>query len=42
VDDFHSKGIRVAAEGGEEKEEFDCLVGLGVDLFQGYYLARPK
>ena len=23
------------------KEEFDYLVGLGADLFQGYYLARP-
>jgi len=25
----------------EEKAEFDYLVGLGVDLYQGYYLARP-
>lgn len=39
--DFHSKGLLVVAEGVEEKEEFDYLVGLGVDLFQGYYLARP-
>ncbi|MCR5688059.1 MAG: EAL domain-containing protein [Lachnospiraceae bacterium] len=39
--DFQSKGILVVAEGVEEKEEFDYLVGLGVDLFQGYYLARP-
>ena len=38
---FHSDGILVVAEGVEEKEEFDYLVGLGVDLFQGYYLARP-
>lgn len=38
---FHAKGILVIAEGVEEKEEFDYLVGLGVDLFQGYYLARP-
>ncbi len=41
LDRFHSKGILVVAEGVEEKEEFDCLVGLGVDLYQGYYLARP-
>ena len=34
-------GMTVVAEGVEEKEEFDYLVGLGVDLFQGYYLARP-
>ena len=39
--DFHSKGMLVVAEGVEEKEEFDYLVGLGVDLYQGYYLARP-
>ena len=41
VELFHSKGILVVAEGIEEKEEFDHLVGLGIDLFQGYYLARP-
>ena len=39
---FHSKDILVVAEGIEEKEEFECLVALGVDLFQGYYLARPS
>lgn len=38
---FHSMGIIVVAEGVEEREEFDCLIGLGVDLYQGYYLARP-
>ena len=38
---FHSKGMLVVAEGVEEKEEFDHLAGLGVDLFQGFYLARP-
>ena len=38
---FHSRGILVVAEGVEEKEEFDYLVGIGVDLYQGYYLARP-
>ena len=39
--DFHSRGMLVVAEGVEEKEEFDYLVGMGVDLFQGFYLARP-
>ena len=38
---FHSKGITVVAEGVEEKEEFEYLQDLGVDLYQGYYLARP-
>ena len=41
VDLFQSKDIKVVAEGVEEKEEFECLQGLGVDLYQGYYLARP-
>ena len=31
----------VVAEGIEEKEEFEYLVRLGVDLYQGYYLAHP-
>ena len=39
--DFHSKDMLVVAEGVEEKEEFEYLAGLGVDLFQGFYLARP-
>ena len=38
---FHSKNFLIVAEGIEEKEEFEYLVGLGIDLFQGYYLARP-
>ncbi len=38
---FHSKKILVIAEGVEEKEEFDFLVGLGADLYQGFYLAHP-
>ena len=39
---LHSKGKIVVAEGIETKEEFDFLVELGADLFQGYYLARPN
>ena len=41
VFEFHSKDMLVVAEGVEEKEEFDYLVRIGVDLFQGFYLARP-
>lgn len=41
VELFHIKDILVVAEGIEEKEEFEYLRGLGVDLYQGYYLARP-
>ena len=40
--EFHALGMLVVAEGVEQKAEFDYLVGLGVDLFQGYYLARPE
>ncbi|MCR4591234.1 MAG: EAL domain-containing protein [Lachnospiraceae bacterium] len=39
--EFHAKGIEVVAEGIEEKEEFEYLVGLGIDYYQGYYFARP-
>lgn len=38
---LHSMNKIVVAEGVETKEEFDFLVNLGADLFQGYYLARP-
>lgn len=34
-------GICVIAEGIETEAEFQCLRGLGVELFQGYLLARP-
>ncbi|MCR5430986.1 MAG: EAL domain-containing protein, partial [Lachnospiraceae bacterium] len=41
VEVLHEKGIRVVAEGVEREEEFDYMVSIGTDLFQGYYLARP-
>lgn len=41
IDTMHSLGKKVVAEGVETKEEFDYLVGIGADLFQGYYLAKP-
>lgn len=34
-------GIEVLAEGVERREEIDFLSGLGCNLFQGYYFARP-
>ncbi len=39
---FHERGIKVVAEGIEREEEFNYLVSIGTDLFQGYYLARPN
>lgn len=41
IEKMHKLGILVIAEGVETKEEFDYLVNLGADLFQGYYLAKP-
>ena len=35
------QGTQVLAEGIESKKELDCLLDLGIHLFQGYYLARP-
>lgn len=40
---FASKyGIKVLGEGVETKEELQTLIELGVDLVQGFYLARPN
>jgi EAL domain-containing protein (putative c-di-GMP-specific phosphodiesterase class I) len=36
-----SFGSRLVAEGVERREELACLLGLGVDLVQGFLLARP-
>ncbi len=35
-------GIKVIAEGIERREELDIVTGCGIDLAQGYYLARPS
>lgn len=41
ISTMHDLGKLVVAEGVETKEEFEYLIGIGADLFQGYYLARP-
>lgn len=33
--------MRVIAEGIERREEMEVLRDLGVELFQGFYFARP-
>ncbi|MGQ9724171.1 MAG: EAL domain-containing protein [Tepidimonas sp.] len=38
----HALGIRVVAEGIETRSELEQLRGLGVELFQGYLIARPQ
>ncbi len=37
----HDLGMRVVAEGVEEKSTSDFLSGLGCDFVQGYYFSRP-
>ncbi len=37
----HNLGLSVVAEGAETREDWDLLSGLGVDLVQGYFVAKP-
>ena len=41
VDYAHKRDILIVAEGVETAEELRKVLELGVDLLQGYYLARP-
>ena len=38
----HESGCRVVAEGVETPAELDAVAGCGIDLVQGYALARPS
>ena len=42
IDLAHALGLRVVAEGVEDKASFDMLVGLRCDLAQGYLISKPK
>ncbi len=37
----HALGLRVVAEGIEDRATWELLVGMGCDVAQGYYLSRP-
>ena len=37
----HTRNILVLAEGVETKEELETVISCGVDLLQGFYLAKP-
>ena len=37
----HSMGLRVAAEGIENKQQFEYMKQHGCDLVQGYYFSVP-
>ncbi|MDX8396775.1 MAG: EAL domain-containing protein, partial [Mariprofundaceae bacterium] len=38
----HNLGLRVVAEGVENKEEWDLLADMNCDLIQGYLISRPQ
>ncbi len=37
----HNLGLKVIAEGVENREAYDSLMSLGCDMAQGYYISRP-
>jgi EAL domain-containing protein (putative c-di-GMP-specific phosphodiesterase class I) len=37
----HNLGLKVVAEGVEDRATVDCLRDMGCDEIQGYYLSRP-
>jgi diguanylate cyclase (GGDEF)-like protein len=41
IDLGRNLGLRVVAEGIEDRQSWDLLAAMGCDLAQGYYLARP-
>ena len=41
IDYAHDNQIEVLAEGVEEEADLKTLIRMGVDLFQGYFTARP-
>lgn len=38
---IHQLGLKVVAEGVEEKEQLDAMIDLGVDYIQGYFFSKP-
>lgn len=41
IDLGHNLGLKVVAEGVENREIWDRLAALGCDIAQGYYMSRP-
>ena len=41
IDYAHPRGVQVLAEGVETLSELRKVLEMGVDLLQGYYLAKP-
>jgi diguanylate cyclase (GGDEF)-like protein len=42
IDLGHALGLRVVAEGIEDRDTLDLLSAIGCDLAQGYFISRPK
>jgi diguanylate cyclase (GGDEF)-like protein len=42
IDLAHNLGMKVIAEGVENREIWECLQSLGCDEAQGYYMSRPS
>jgi len=38
----HAMGLRIVAEGIEDRATLDLLSQLGCDVAQGYFISRPK
>jgi predicted signal transduction protein with EAL and GGDEF domain len=38
----HAMGLRIVAEGIEDRATLDLLTRLGCDVAQGYFISRPK
>ena len=41
IDLAHNLGLRVVAEGVENRETLSALQSLGCDFLQGYYISKP-
>lgn len=38
----HSLNMKVVAEGIEKESQYNVLMGLGCDMYQGYYFSKPQ
>lgn len=38
----HDKGMKIISEGVETLDELECVMNLGTDYVQGYFLAKPQ
>ncbi|MCR5210895.1 MAG: EAL domain-containing protein [Lachnospiraceae bacterium] len=41
VNMVHDMDLKIVSEGVETREQYDAMVGLGIDYIQGYYFSKP-